>query len=123
MEQQCTLQGNRAVRLLIGQFQRHQHLALFGEFEGVAHQVDQNLAQPGHIADDAGGYIRGNMVSQFDLFFGRLRRKEIDSLLDARDQAELLEFQLQIAGLDLREVENVVDDREQRVAALADDSR
>ena len=46
---------------------------------------------------------------------------QVERRLDARAQVERMPLQLQAAGVDLREVEDVVDDAEQRLAARADD--
>ena len=45
---------------------------------------------------------------------------QVQRRLDAFAQVERLALEVELAGLDLREVEDVVDDRQQRVAARAD---
>ena len=50
----------------------------------------------------------------------RCRREDIDRSLDARSQGEWTMVELDLAGLDLREIEDVVDDRQQRIARCAD---
>ena len=50
-------------------------------------------------------------------------RDEVERRLDALAQVERLRLDVHAPGLDLREVEDVVDDREQRVAGVADGRR
>ena len=47
--------GSRAVA---GDFHAHDHLALVGELDGVAHQVEQHLPQPAGVADQGVGHVR-----------------------------------------------------------------
>ena len=49
-----------------------------------------------------------------------MARQQVQRVLDAGAQIERLALQLQLAGFDLGEVEDVVDDREQRFAAGID---
>ena len=96
------------------------HFALLGELERVADQVDEDLPQARGIADDGAGRLRIVEVGEVEVLLRRARAEEVEHLLEAGDEveADLLEFER--AGLDLREVENLVDDGEQAVAALPD---
>ena len=49
------------------------------------------------------------------------RRDDVERALDALAQVDRLSLELELAGLDLRVVEDVVDHVQQRVAARADD--
>ena len=95
-------------------------LALLGELHGVAEQVDQDLPQARHVADDRFGRIRIDDVGQVQALLGSARGQQIERALDALAQVEGLILQFEPVRLDLREVEDVVDDREQRIAAVAD---
>ena len=48
----------------------------------------------------------------------RLRREHLAGVLDGLAQVEVVMVELELAGLDLREVEDVVDDVEQRLAGV-----
>ena len=52
---------------------------------------------------------------------GRARRDDVEGLLDAHPEIERLALELELARLDLRVVEDVVDHVQERVAAGADD--
>ena len=97
-------------------------LALLGELDRVREQVEQHLPQPRRVADDRRP-ARSSSTRQPSStpFSDGARRDDVERALDALAQVERLALELEPAGLDLREVEDVVDDVEQRVAARADD--
>ena len=51
-------------RGLAGDFHAHDHLALVGELDGVADQVEQHLAQPAGVADQGVGHVRLHVADQ-----------------------------------------------------------
>ena len=59
-------------------------------------------------------------VGDVELLLGRARADQVERRLDALAQVERMRLDVHPAGLDLREVEDVVDDRQQRVAGVAD---
>ena len=113
-------------RLLAGSFRRGKDFHLDddftrgGELDSVADQVDEHLPQPGHIA----AHLRRNaivhLVGEVQLLLRRLRRQQVKRVFNARAQVKRLVLQFELAGLDLREVEDVVDDGEQGFAAGID---
>ena len=68
----------------------------------------------------AGRHVALEHVGEVELLLRRARADEVERRLDALAQIERLRLDVHAAGLDLREVEDVVDDREQRVAGVAD---
>ena len=95
------------------------HLALVGELDGVADEVDQDLPQPGDVADQDLGDGVIHDVGQVELLLRRLGRQQVQRFLDAGVEFEGMMLQFELAGLDLGEVENVVDDGQQRIGAAA----
>ena len=59
-------------------------------------------------------------VGDVQVLLGRARADQVERRLDALAQVEGVALDVHAPGLDLREVEDVVDDRQQRVAAVAD---
>ncbi|MCW0438435.1 hypothetical protein NB723_003399 [Xanthomonas sacchari] len=110
-------QGHR-LRLPLQQFNAQAHMPVLGELERVAGQVDQHLLQAQRIADHAIGDTAVELVH--DLHFrplmiaGQHHRQVAQQLLDA----ERMQVQLQLAGLDLGVVEDVVEQAQQRLAGL-----
>ena len=69
------------------------HLALFGEFDGVAEQIEQNLPEPGGIAHDAGVNVLS--IAQFSASSLALcpRLEQRDGILDRFRQVKIRLFQ------------------------------
>ena len=86
--------------------------AFLGELVGVARQVEQRLPEAGLVGVDRAEVRR----AIDDDAIGVLRRHRLDRLghvLDQRRQRERFEVKLHAPRLDLRQVENVVDQGEQ----------
>ncbi len=92
------------------------HLSMLGEFQGVAHQVDQHLAQTVGVHQDPVGQGAFNLQLQRQpLGFG-LGREHGDDLAGQGDRRHGLGVDLHMAGFQLGEVQHVVDDRQQGAA-------
>src|SRR5207249_2073898 len=96
------------------------HLAFLGELDGVRDQVEQYLPQAGRVPDDSCRHALVDEAAQLDLLLPRTRRDDVERALDASPQIDRLLLELELARLDLRVVEDVVDHVEQRVSARAD---
>ena len=99
---------------------RDDDLAALGELDRVGEQVEQDLAQPGHVAADRRRHVALEDVGDVETLLGRARADQVERRLDALAQVERMRLDVHPPGLDLREVEDVVDDRQQRVARVAD---
>ena len=91
-----------------------------GELDRVAQQVDEDLAQPGLVAPRQGRHAGGDFVEQVELLFGGFGGENVERALDAFAHGEFLVLGVEAAGFDLGKIEDVVDYRQQRVAAVAD---
>ena len=95
-------------------------LAALGELDGVVDEVGQDLAEPQRIAEqmlrDAGRDVRQELEPLLVRLLRRQRRDRADDLVEP----EVGGLDVELAGLDLREVEDVVDDRQQRRAGVVD---
>ncbi len=94
-------------------------LALVGEFNGVANEVDQDLPQAGDVADQNFGNGVVHDISQIQPFLGGLGGQQVQRLFDAGVQLKGMAFQIQFPGFDFGKVQNVVDDGQQGVGAAA----
>src|SRR5262249_36957295 len=99
---------------------RHDHTAMRGEFDGVADEVYQHLPQPRDVAADP---FRGAVV-EIAYEFQLLRRGGLcangQRVLDAFAEVKRLVLELEVGGFDLGKIEDVVDQREERICAVAD---
>ena len=98
-------------------------LARFGELDRVAQQVQQDLAQPRHVAQQHGGQLTLEHIGQLELLLGRPAADQIERRLDAVAQVKGLGLKIHASGLDLGEVEDVIDDGQQGIARIADGRR
>ncbi len=92
------------------------HLAPLGELHRVAHEVHQELAHAHRVAEVARHHVVVELGAEADALLLRARRQELDRLLHHRAEREGDGLQGELAGLDLRQVEHVVEDGEQRGA-------
>ena len=91
-----------------------------GELDGVADQVEQDLPQPAGVADQGVGHLRLHVVDQLQPFPVGPHGQGPQGVADRRPQGEVGHVQLELAGLDLGEVEQVVDHAEQVVGGRLD---
>ena len=92
-------------------------VAALGELDRVADQVRQDLPQPRRVADER-RRARPASMSQMQLEPLLIARASASGLSVSRDQSADENgdgLELELARLDLREVEDVVEDRQQRV--------
>ena len=102
-------------------FDSQDHLSGLGEFHSVGEQVDHDLSESGDVAGDAVRHRRVDEERELEPLARGWFGDEIKRRLDASPEVEGVDLQLKTAGVDLGEVEDVVDDAEQRFAARADD--
>ncbi len=93
---------------------------MLGELDGIVEEVDQDLAQTGHIAGDSLGRARFDQVGQVQPFLRGFGGQQFQGALHALAQVKRLAFQLHLAGLDFGKVQDVVDDGQQGIGAVAD---
>ena len=103
----------------------HRHLAALGELDGVA---DAGWSAPGAAGRgrrrSASGTSGVDLADELEaLVVRRAARAARRRVVDALAQVEVERLELELAGLDLREVEDVVDDRQQRLGRALRRSR
>jgi len=94
--------------------------AALGELDRVAGEVDQDLPHPVGIAQHGGREVLGHVEGDLDALVLGAGRQQLDDPLGERRQVEGLGREVEAPGLDPREVEDPVDQAEQRLAAGAD---
>jgi hypothetical protein len=98
----------------------HQHRPGVGELHGVAGEVREHLPQAPGIAAHDQRHVRADPGADVEPLFRRARRKQQHDLFDQLAHVDVLLVERQLAGFDLREVEDVGDDREQRAARFVE---
>src|SRR5205807_10152190 len=81
----------------------------------VADEIDQYLPQPGRVAGQTVRHLLGDEIDEFDPLAGAALAEQVGDFGDQLARIELDHSQIETAGFDLRQIENVVDDPEQRL--------
>ncbi len=79
----------------------HHDLAFLREFDGVAEEVDQDLTQACHVADENLRHAVVHVVGQVQVLLGGLGGEQVQGFFNARVQLEGMAFQFQLARLNL----------------------
>ena len=115
--------GKLELHLLAGaleQFDAEADLAAFGELDRVVDAVGENLAEAERVADeqlgDAGRGVHQELEPLFVCLLRGQRRDGADDFIEL----EVDGFDVELARLDLGEVEDVVDDGQERCAGIVD---
>src|SRR5690606_9561177 len=95
------------------------HFTLRGKFDGVGDQVDQDLAQPRYIAQYRDRDRVPHVIDKLQALLHSLGRQEIQNLFNRMVQIQRLAFDAKPARFSPGEVEDVIQDVHERVAALA----
>ena len=103
------------------QRESEENVALVGELRGIADQVHDDLAQPHRIAAREHRHVGIDVDHELDALHGRLQRGGGGGVVDHIAQVEVDLLQVQPVSLDLGEIQHVVDQREQRLGAAADE--
>ena len=96
--------------------------AAHGEFDGIAEHVDQDLAQAPFVGAHHRRNFAGRLVGEGQPLVARLQFEHADDLLQEIGEIQRPDVERQLAALDAGDVERALDDRQQVVAALADDA-
>ena len=99
---------------------RRATVAVLGELAGVAEQVEEDLAHLGHVGAHVAELRRRSARRSALPFFSTSGWIVVVDVVDQLGDVEGLEEQLHLAGLDLRQVEDVVDQRQQVLAGRVD---
>ncbi|OEZ48764.1 hypothetical protein DUGA6_63190 [Duganella sp. HH105] len=108
------------LRILVHHGHLDRDLAAVGELDGVAQQVEDDLAQPVRIAADGDRDIVGDRQFQADALGLRLWREDVVDIVEQLAEIEMDVFDGQLAGLDLGKIQDVVDDDQQVLARALD---
>ena len=91
---------------------RHHHLARFRELDGVPDEVGEDLAHPSRVAAHDPRCFGGHVGQQLEVLLARPYREEARGRVHELREVKGDGLELKVLGLDLRVVEDVVQDRE-----------
>src|SRR5690606_23233940 len=85
------------------------------ELDGIAEKIQHDLAKSVRIAAEAVRYGRVHVARELQSLLMRAQGERAHGLIEQLPHVELRRFEIELACLDFREVQDVVDDREQPV--------
>ena len=91
-----------------------------GELDGVSDEIGHYLAEPVRVAGEHKRDRAIHFCGQGDAFLSGAHAEQGHDGADERRRREADPFELHVVGLDLGEVQNVVDDRQQRLTGAFD---
>src|SRR5215469_14516085 len=91
------------------------HFAFVGKLDGIAHKVDDDLPETKRIAEDTIRQIGLNVAAQLQFFLVSARGKQAHGVFKGVTEIEISFVEFELSCLDLREIEQVVDQREQGI--------
>ena len=95
--------------------------AFLGEFDGVAHQIGDHLAQAALVGADGQRHIGGDDGGDLDCpWHDRAAQRSSTTAHSMARRSTSSSSRCQHAGFDLGEIQDVADQREQRLAGLGD---
>jgi hypothetical protein len=94
--------------------------SLASELDGVTREVEQDLAQPPGIAGQVAGHVRIGQADELQAGLVGANGDDGSEVIEEAAQVEVDTLQLEPAGLDLAEVEDVVDKGQERIGRRSD---
>ena len=113
----------RPRRRAAGEVDGDDDLSLGGELDRVGDQVEQDLADPARVAAEQGRDVGGDVGQQVEPVRAGVEGGRLRHVVDHLGQRERHGLQLDPAGLDLGEVQDVVDQAQQGPAGGLDTAR
>ena len=98
----------------------NRNLSLTGELHRVSGKVEEYLAKTAGVPGEMARHVRCRGADEFEPGLVGPRGQQDRKVVEQRPQVEVQCLQLHLAGLDLGEVEDVVEDGQQRLAARPD---
>ena len=96
------------------------HFAFLSELQRVAHQIENDLSQAVVVANHHVGHVEMDIERQFQSQPIGADGKQFHGVSETLAQVERLVVQHELSGLDLGEVQDIVDDRQQSFARFPD---
>src|SRR5262249_24061719 len=95
-------------------------LAPFGELDRVVDEVREDLTESQGVAAQALGHRARDVGEELQAFVVGLLRGERDDGTENIVDREVRGFKIELTGLDLREMQDVIDDAEQECPGVVD---
>src|SRR6516225_1498630 len=94
------------------------HFAFVGKLDGITDKVDDDLSETNRVAKDAIRQIDLNVAPQLQFFLVSPRGKQTHCVFESVTEIEVSLVEFELPCLDLREIEQVIDQREQGIRGV-----
>ena len=94
------------------------HFTLVGKLDGVAELIEENLADAARISLEVSGHVLADDAADLNTLLLGLEPNQFDGLLNGCAQVKIDHLKIQLPCIDLREIENIVDDGEEVLAQV-----
>ncbi len=112
--------GKAQMRVRITSRNRNHDLPSIRQFYGICEEVDQNLPQAGGVALNGNRHVESDAMIELQTLLRCGDGNDVNRRLHTAPQVDRNTFQLQLPGLDLREIQNIADQCQECVAARPD---
>ena len=96
----------------------NEHMAGFCKLHSIANKIGHNLANATHIPNVRTGKCRVDPNSKLQILLRNLRRNKRCNILNCLAQRKGCRIKFHLARINLREIQYVIDDRQQRITRL-----
>src|SRR6516164_396193 len=96
------------------------HFAFVGELDGITDKVDDDLSETNRVAEDAIRQVNLNVAPQLQVFLVSARGKQAHRVFKRVTEIEVSLVEFELPCLDLREIEQVINQREQGIRGILD---
>ena len=105
---------------VFGQGDMDHHLAALGELDRIAQEIGEHLAQASGVSTHPGGKARIQDIGQLQPFTVGTFGQQFQHVLHHHAQIEVGVLEGQFVGFDFGKIQNIVDNRQQRLPRPAD---
>src|SRR5207245_5455166 len=97
--------------------------ANFREFDSVADEVEQHLPETQRVAVKVAVHVGINHGAEFEPLGSDAVGKYVRDVVDQLVEIEVAALDLEFSSFDLRQIEDVIDEREERLGAASNGDR
>jgi DNA-directed RNA polymerase subunit K/omega len=91
----------------------HGNTATIRELDGIADEIEKNLPEASLVADHRARQVRIEAPCQIEPLLTGARAHQLDNTLQPLVERKRRRVDFQLAGLDLRKIQDLVDDRQE----------
>ena len=111
---------HQLLRIILAAGKMHGDFAARRKFDCIRQQIQQYLPKPRCVAQDIKRHVVAHVEQQRQAFFARIFGDQFERIFDHRYDFHRYRFERHTTRLDLRKIQHIVDQSQQRIAGRAD---